>query len=52
MRITFIRGSVRVAPIVDKMRENRSKCFGRVTRRGESEAMRVAMEINVETRRR
>jgi len=37
-----------VVPIVEKMRENRSRRFSQVTREGDSEAVRVAMEINVE----
>lgn len=39
-----------MAPITDKMRENRSRWFSRVMRGGDLEAMIMAMEIEVKRR--
>jgi len=43
-----VRCVIRVASIVNSMRENRLKWFGRVMRKQETEAVRVVMEIVVQ----
>ena len=51
IRNEYLRGSIGVAPIGDKMRENRLRWFGHVMRREESEVVRTVMNMNVEERR-
>ena len=47
IRNEYIRGSIGVASIVDKMRENRLRWFGHVLRREETEAVRLVREMHV-----
>ena len=47
IRNEYIRGSIGVSSIVEKMRENRLRWFGHVRRREETEAVRVVMDMNV-----
>ena len=47
----YVRGSIGVASIVDKMRENRLRWLGHVMRREETSAVRVVMKMNVEGKR-
>jgi len=42
---------VGVATIIDTMRKNRPGWFNHIMRRGDSEELRVAMEINAEDKR-
>ncbi|XP_050532668.1 uncharacterized protein LOC126900777 [Daktulosphaira vitifoliae] len=51
IRNEHIRGSIGVASIADKMRENRLRWFGHVMRKEESEAVRTVVQMNVEGRR-
>jgi len=51
IRNGHVRGSVCVASIVDKMRENKLRWFGHVMRRGETKAVRMVMKMNVEGKR-
>jgi hypothetical protein len=48
----YMRGSVGLALIVDKMRENRLKWFGHMVKREGTKAVRVFMEMNVEEKSR
>jgi hypothetical protein len=47
IRNKYVRGCIGVASVVDKMRENRLRWFGHVMRQEETNAIRVAMKINV-----
>ena len=47
IRNKYIRGSIGVASIVDKMRENRLRWLGHVLRREETEAVRLVKEMYV-----
>lgn len=47
----YIKGSRGVVDIRDKLREHRLRCFGRVTRRGEDDLVKVIMGLRVEGRR-
>jgi len=51
IRNEYVRGSVRVMSIVDKMRENRLRWFGHIMKREDSEAVRTIMELSVKGRR-
>jgi len=51
VRNEYVRGSIGEASIVDKMRENSFKWFGRVMSTENQEAVRTVMEINIEGRR-
>lgn len=44
----ILRGNIDVAPIVDKIRENRLRWFGRVIRSEEVKAVRAVMKMEVE----
>lgn len=48
IRNGYVRGSIGVISIVDKVRENRLRWFGHVMRRENSKAVRMVMEMNVE----
>jgi len=50
-KLVYKRYSIGVVLTADKMRENRSRCLGRVLRREGTEAMRLAMKIYVEGKR-
>lgn len=43
-----IKGSVKVASIVSKMRENRLRWFGHIMKRDDSEPVGVVIEMNVD----
>jgi hypothetical protein len=43
----YVRGSIGVVLIEDKMRENRLRLFGHVMRQEETKAVRLVMKINV-----
>lgn len=45
IRHECVRGSIGVAWIVDKMKENRQRCFGHAIRRAKFEPLRMIMEI-------
>ncbi|KAL4082969.1 hypothetical protein QTP88_023973 [Uroleucon formosanum] len=47
----YVSGSIGVASIVNKMRENRLKWLGHVMRREETGAVRVVMKMNIEGKR-
>lgn len=47
VRNVYVRGSIGVASIVDKMKDNLLRWFGLVVRREKSEAIRTVMEMNV-----
>jgi hypothetical protein len=52
MRNEHVRGSLRVAPIADKMREARLRWFGHVERRSEGHVIRRIQTMVVEGKRR
>ncbi|KAL4092493.1 hypothetical protein QTP88_026994 [Uroleucon formosanum] len=47
----YVRGSIGVASMVDKMRENRLRWFRHVMRREETSAVRKVLKMNVEGKR-
>ncbi|KAL4135686.1 hypothetical protein QTP88_007282 [Uroleucon formosanum] len=47
----YVRVSIGVASIVDKVRENKLRWLGHVMRREETSAVRVVMKINIEGKR-
>ncbi|KAL4132087.1 hypothetical protein QTP88_009302 [Uroleucon formosanum] len=47
----YVKGSIGIASIVDKMSENRLRWLGYVMRREETSAVRVVMKMNVEMKR-
>jgi hypothetical protein len=49
IRNEYVRGSIGVASIVDKIRENRLKLCGHIIR--ETRALKLVMKINVERKR-
>jgi len=51
IRIKYIRGSIGVASIVKKIRENRLRWFGSMMSREKTKAVRVVMRMNVERRK-
>jgi len=51
IRNEYVRVGVGVVSDVDKMRDNRFRWFGYITRREDSETVRTVMEMNVEERR-
>jgi len=51
IRDEYGRGSIGVLSIVDKMKENRLRMFGRVMRREETKTVRMVMKMNVEGKR-
>jgi hypothetical protein len=52
IRNEYVRGSINVSTIVNKMRENKFRWFGHVMRQEETKAVRVVMKMNVEGKRR
>jgi hypothetical protein len=51
IRNEYVRGSIGVVLIVNKIRENRLRWFGHVMRREETKAVKVVMKMNVEGKR-
>jgi hypothetical protein len=51
IRNKYVRGSIGVASIVNKMRENRLRWFGHVMKRKETKAVRLDMKMNIEGKR-
>jgi hypothetical protein len=51
IRNEYVSGSIDVATIVNKMRENRPSWFGLVMRREEKNAVRVFMKTNGERKK-
>jgi len=51
IRNEYIRESIGVASIMDKLRENKLRLFGHVMRRKDLEAVRSVMELSVEGKR-
>jgi hypothetical protein len=47
-----IRRTIDVAEIMEKMRENRLRCFGHLIRREETIAVKVVMKMNVKGKKR
>ncbi|KAF0752588.1 Uncharacterized protein FWK35_00011041 [Aphis craccivora] len=52
IRNEYIRGSIGVAPIVDKLRENRLRWLGHVLRRKKTEAFSVTKNMSFDGKRR
>jgi len=51
IRNKYIRGSIDVVSIIDKMRENRLRWFGLVMKREDLKAVRTVMELRVNGKR-
>jgi hypothetical protein len=51
IRNKYVRSSIDVVSIVDKMRKNRLRWFGHVMRRKETKAVRVVIKMNIEGKR-
>jgi hypothetical protein len=51
IRKKYVRGSIGVTSIVDKMRENILRWFGHVMRREETNVVRIVMKMDFETLR-
>lgn len=52
IRNEYMRRSIGVASIMEKMRKNRLEWFGHVMRRDISEAVKTIMKMNIKERRR
>jgi hypothetical protein len=52
IRIEYIRGSLKVAPVSEKMRSNRLAWYGHVIRRDESHITKIVMSMNVDRPRK
>ncbi|PZC79184.1 hypothetical protein B5X24_HaOG216748 [Helicoverpa armigera] len=48
VRNEYIRGSLKVAPVLEKLRGNRLSWYGHVMRRNESHVVRMVMSMNVD----
>jgi hypothetical protein len=51
IRNKYVRGSIGVASIVDKIRENKLIWFGHLMRREKTKAAIVVMKMNIEAKR-
>lgn len=45
IRIAYVRESIGVASVVDKIRENRSRWLGYIIRKDKSESVKMVMEV-------
>ncbi|XP_047987151.1 uncharacterized protein LOC125227005 [Leguminivora glycinivorella] len=45
VRNEFVRGSFKVAPVADKLKENRLRWFGHINRRGDDYSVKTALNI-------
>jgi len=48
----YVRGSILVASVVNRMRKNGLRWFGHVMRQKETNAIKVVMKINVKRKKR
>ncbi|XP_047990709.1 uncharacterized protein LOC125229811 [Leguminivora glycinivorella] len=52
VRNEFVRGSFKVAPVADKLKENRLRWFGHINRRGDDYSVKTALNILTKPRGR